>query len=60
MRIVTAKNLGILGLEFLFLTLNTLGKMQQSISSYVSLALVVLDSKIVPRAFLGPLDLLRC
>ena len=53
------KNLGILGLDFLFLALTPLREMRQSISSCVSLALVVIDSKIGPEEFLGPPDLVE-
>ena len=53
------KNLGILGSEFFFLALTSLRKLQQSISSCISLALSIIDSEMVPEKFLSPADLPR-
>ena len=51
------KNLGILGSEFFFFALTSRGKTRQSISSCVSLVLAIIDSEMVTREFLGPVDL---
>ena len=53
------KNLGILGLEFFFFALTSLGKLQQSISSCISLALSIINLEIVPGKFLSSLNLPR-
>ena len=47
----------ILGAENLFLLFTLLKILRQSISSSVSLALMIVDLKVVAREFLGPVDL---
>ena len=51
------KNLGGLSWKGLFLGLASLGETRQGISGGIGLSLAIVDSKVVPREFLGPLDL---
>ncbi len=51
------KNLKVLIFESLFLSLAFLRKARQGISRSISLSLIVIDSKVVLREFLGPADL---
>ena len=52
------KNLGVLSLKGLFLGLASLGEARQGISGGIGLSLAIVDSKMVPKEFLGPSDLL--
>ena len=47
----------VLGAEGFFLFCTLLRVLKQSISSYVSLALMIVNSEILAREFLGPTDL---
>ena len=51
------KNLGVLSSKGLFLGLASQGKARQGISCGIGLFLAIVDSKVVPREFLGPSDL---
>ncbi len=51
------KNLGGLSWKGLFLGLASLGEARQGISGGIGLSLAIVDSKVVPREFLDPLDL---
>ena len=51
------QNFDILGVEGLFLFCTLLKVLKQGISSSVSLALIIVDSEVVVKEFLGPADL---
>ena len=51
------KNLGVLSSKGLFLGLVSLEKVRQGISGGIGFSLVIVNRKVVPREFLGPLDL---
>ena len=51
------KNLGILGSELFFFSLTFMRKLRQNISSYISLALSILDSELIQGKFFSPADL---
>ena len=53
------KNLGIIDLQPFFLALTSLEKTQQSINSCISLALSIINSKLILGKLLGLLDLPR-
>ncbi len=53
------ENLGILIYESLFLGLAFLGAARQGISHSISFSLMIIDSKVVLRELLGPVDLMR-
>ena len=53
------KNLRVLSSKGLFLSLTSLGKARQGISGGIDLSLAIINSKVVPREFLGPSGLLR-
>ncbi len=53
------ENLEILISESLFLDLASLGEARQGISRSISLSLTIINSKVVSRELLGPMDLTR-
>ena len=53
------KNLSILILECFFLGLASLGEAKQSISRSISFSLIIIDSEVVLRELLGPVDLTK-
>ncbi len=53
------KNLGVLSSKALFLGLASLGEARQGVSDGNGFSLAIVDSKMVPKEFLGPSDLSR-
>ena len=53
------KNLSILILKYFFLGLTSMWEARQGISHNISFSLIIIDSKVVLREFLGPANLIR-
>ena len=53
------KNLGVFSSKLFFLIMTPLKKAKKCVCSSICLALTVINPKLIPRKFLGPLDLTK-